>query len=335
MSLQRYGILKGKPADKTMASSANEHFQILMDAGSENHRIAINVKSKLSPPEVLFFMDHDYRHEITDAIANENLSYGYTQLESKPGGIAVDFLRRNMFDVTDMKAIPYNKPGADNDVNEKLNFYVSQAINENNAIVYAWGEKWGPERNKADQYFRFKPGNGIHDIHMNQGNSGKYKRDNGVWQDGALMIHFPSRDQWVAVFIAFQVQSFLTDDITGDPLTGVVPKGLKIPVRIIAAMVNPSGDDVGKEYVILLNKSSKDIDLNGWSIMDKSNERHDVITNKIIPAGDTLKIRLSGEGAQLSNKGGIITLLNSEGLKIDGVSYTSADADVQGELVEL
>ena len=100
-------------------------------------------------------------------------------------------------------------------------------------------------------------------------------------------------------------------------------------------MVNPSGDDAGKEYVILLNKSSKDIDLNGWSIMDKSNERHDVITNKIIPAGDTLKIRLSGEGAQLSNKGGIITLLNSEGLKIDGVSYTSTDADVQGELVEL
>ena len=129
-------------------------------------------------------------------------------LKVNPVVIAVDFLRRNMFDVTDMKAIPYNKPGADNDVNEKLNFYVSQAINENNAIVYAWGEKWGPERNKADQYFRFKPGNGIHDIHMNQGNSGKYKRDNGVWQDGALMIYFPSRDQWVAVFIAFQVQSF-------------------------------------------------------------------------------------------------------------------------------
>lgn len=46
-------------------------------------------------------------------------------------------------------------------------------------------------------------------------------------------------------------------------------------------------------------------------------------------------LELTGKGAQLSNKGGIITLLNKEGLKIDGVTYTQKDASKEGVLVEL
>ncbi len=331
MPLQSYGVLKGKAVNKIMASSSNEHFQILINADGTSYRIAINVKSQVSPPEVLFYMDHDYHHEITDAIKSANLNAGYTHLQSAPGGLAVDFIRRNMFDVQELKPIPYNSPGADNDINEKLDFYVTQAMDEDGAVVYAWGDKWGPE-NAADQYFHFTPGNGIHDIHMNQGNDGSYKKDNGVWQDGALMIYFPSREQWVAIFIAFQVQSFHTDDQTGDPITAP-PVEQETPIRIIAAMVNPEDDDVGKESVILLNKSNQDIDLTGWSIVDK-NVNRDTITAKTIPGADTLKITLTGRGAQLSNKGGTITLLNAEGLKIDGVSYTAGDANLQDELVE-
>jgi hypothetical protein len=33
---------------------------------------------------------------------------------------------------------------------------------------------------------------------------------------------------------------------------------------------------------------------------------------------------------QLSNKGGIITLLDDDGLKVDGVSYTAAQGDQPG-----
>jgi hypothetical protein len=106
------------------------------------------------------------------------------------------------------------------------------------------------------------------------------------------------------------------------------------PVRIIAAMVNPKGDDPRDEYVILLNKNDADIDLTGWQIVDKLNKK-DIINTKIISAGDTIRITLSGAGAQLSNKGGTITLLNNNGLKIDGVSYTKEDASKEGFIVEL
>jgi uncharacterized protein YukJ len=93
-------------------------------------------------------------------------------------------------------------------------------MREEGSVVYALGERWGPEKNKPDQYFRFKPGNGIHDIHMNQGNvEAKYKKFNGVFQDGGLIFQYPG-DKWLAIYIAFQGQSFQTDDKTGNAVDG-------------------------------------------------------------------------------------------------------------------
>ncbi len=70
----------------------------------------------------------------------------------------------------------------------------------------------GPEENTPDSYFHFKPGNGIHDIHMNQGNVEKWKADNGIWQDGGILIHFEKEEEWIGIFLAFQSQSWCTDE---------------------------------------------------------------------------------------------------------------------------
>jgi uncharacterized protein YukJ len=88
-------------------------------------------------------------------------------------------------------------------------------VAQEGSVVYAFGDRWGPEK-KADQYFKFVPGNGIHDIHMNQGNSGKFKRDNGAYQDGCLLFNYPG-GKWLAFFFAFQSQTFETDD-NGNPV---------------------------------------------------------------------------------------------------------------------
>jgi len=171
---------------------------------------------------------------------------------------------------------------------------------------------------------------------MNQGNQpGKYFVDNGIYQDGGLLFYFSSRNRWAAVFTAFQSQSFYTDD-TGNPIAQPDPDQFPnlTAVSIIAAMVNPDGDDAGFEYVILLNKSNQDINLHGWQIVDKLN-RKETITNKIIKAGRTRRITLNGKGAQLSNQGGNITLVNADGIKIDGATYTESDAATQGWLIEV
>jgi len=340
MPIKDYGVLKGKAFDRKRATPQSEHFQILINRGNHPHRIAINTKSSEAPSQVLYNASDDFHHEITDALQNANLSNGFTPIVSEPGGLALDFIRRNLFDVKDMIPLPSNTPGDDDDLNDKLDFFVQQAINDPSAVVYAFGQHWKDNSGKDKYFSEINPSTGIHDIHMNQGNpAGKYFNDNGTYQDGGLIFHFASKNKWAAVFTAFQSQAFHTDDATGHPLNDLPihdedqPEN-STPIRIIAAMINPQGDDPGKEYVILLNKSSKAVNLNGWQIADKQKKK-DILNNLTIPAGDALKIRLTGQGAQLSNKGGNITLLNAQGLKVDGVSFTKEDASHEAELVEL
>ncbi|MEB3179711.1 MAG: DUF2278 family protein [Nostocaceae cyanobacterium] len=326
MPLKNYGVLKCRAIDSKLGAGSTPHYQVLVDDGKLKHRIAINVKSKVSPSELLYFVNENFSHPITKGL-NE-LALGFNTLDSKAGGLALDFIRGNLFDVKEMKPLPYNVPGPDNDLNELIDLYIKRAIESKDAVLYAFGEKWGPENDIPDKYFGFRPGNGIHDIHMNQGNVGQFQKDNGVWQDGGLLIYYPSRNQWVGVFLAFQSQSFHTDDRSGDRLDVEIP-ATTAGVRIIAALVNPLGDDVGKETVTLMNTSPQKVDLKGWMLADKFKQKHS-LDGIQIEAGEVVKVQLGKKDIVLPNAGGIITLLDNNGLKIHGVSYTKDDVQKQG-----
>lgn len=212
--LRRYGVLKGAAvASVAKADEDSPHFQIRVRSGGQDYRIAVNVKSQEAPSELLYIANEDFRHPITEGLAD--LPEAFTEVESRPGGVALDFIRGNLFARTDMRPLPPNLPGPDNDLSERLDHYVGRAVRDQQAVLYALGERWGPEATKRDKIFSFLPGNGIHDIHMNQGNVARFVRDDGVWQDGGLLFHFPGQDQWVAVFLAFQSQAWHTDDVTG------------------------------------------------------------------------------------------------------------------------
>lgn len=325
MPLKRYGVLKGRAiAAKLEEDQSSPHYQVHIQSGSIPYRIAVNVKSQLSPSELLFLVDDDFRHPITANLSS--LEDEFTLLSSKPGGQAVDFIRGNLFHRSDMRLLPPNLPGPDNDLSDRIEHYVKRAMQEPDARVYAFGERWGPEGGKADKIFGFRPGNGIHDIHMNQGNVAGFAADDGVWQDGALMFHFPFTRQWVAVFLAFQSQSWQTDDQTGHAIPDV-PTEVDRVVRIVGALVNPIGLTPEQETVTLLNTSPESIDLTGWKIADRL--RKTCLLSGLLAPGATLMIPLTRE-VQLGNKGGMITLLNAKGLKVDGVSYTEKQAQKEG-----
>jgi len=339
MPIKDYGVVQGKVFDRVLASKNNEHYHILLNRGNNPHRVAINTQSATPPSQVLFYSNLDFQHPITDLIGQQGLALGYTPLPSQPGGIALDFIRGNLFDTTAMVPLPATAAGPNNDLNDQLDLTVQQAISDSDAILYAFGQHW-LDASGADKYFpEINPSTGIHDIHMNQGNpTGSFFGDNGVYQDGGLLFHFPSRNRWAAIFTAFQSQSFHTDDHTGNPLTAAGPTGpdqpqSTTPVRIAAALVNPKGGDPGKEYVLLLNTGAAPVPLSGWTIAD-FHKNKDSIGKHTLQPGDTLRVNLTGYGAQLSNKGGIITLLNAQGLKIDGVTYTKDDASQEGVLVD-
>ena len=215
MALDRYGVLKGTVTGHKRDAD-DDHYQILVSAGNTVHRIAVNVKSSApkAPSTLLFIALTKLPDPFVAGL--RALKPGYAKLPSKPGGLALDYVRNKWFKPTSMVQVPPDAPGADNDLKDKLESAVVKAVAQAGSLIYAFGQKWGPEPGKKDQYFKFVPGNGIHDIHMNQGNSGKYKKDNGVYQDGGLVFQYPN-GKWQAFFFAFQSQSFKTD-AGGNPI---------------------------------------------------------------------------------------------------------------------
>ncbi len=341
MPVPNYGALVGTIIDKLDSPAAvkknpgsSPHYQVLVEANNVKYRIAVNVKSDQQPSDLQFLLKDNYSHPVLNLL--KKLPVGFSPLPPQPDTAALDFIRSNLFNLKDMQIVPSLLDGNNNDLNDIFNLHVLKAINTTGSLVYALGARWGPENNKKDAYFDFEPGNGIHDIHMNQGNSGSHKSDNGIYQDGALFLFFPNEQRWVAMFLKFQSQADHTDDTTGDPIE-VSPGNPTLPeeettVKIFAAMVNPKADDPGKEFVYLVNTADTDIDLTGWMIADKLKKK-EIIENTLLEASGVTRINLSGQNAQLSNNGGIITLLNKDGIKVDGVSYTKNDAAIQGRLV--
>lgn len=342
MSLSKgYGVLKCRAiAGKKEFNDNSPHYQVHVSDGRFDYRLAINVKSIQKPYDLLYFIDNNFKHYITDKL--EQLDFGFTRIQDKNGGIALDYIRGNLFNIKKMRPLPYDLPGGNNDLNELIDVYIQRAI-ASKASIYAFGEPWGiePPENQPDKIFGFQPNRGVHNIHMNQGSRGKFAQDNGVYQDGGLLIHYPSTapfsDIWVAAFFAFQSQSFHTDDRTGNPIdkrVGFEPPQvgvpvMKAPVRIIAALINPFGDDTAqKESVTLINSSPENIDLTNWKIVNQLQQKYRLERLKLEPGG-VVKVTFNKD-FQLSNQGGTISLLNSENIKVDGVSYTKEDIKQQG-----
>lgn len=335
MPLKKYGVLKGIAVDRRFATKSNAHYQVKLVDEDDEWRIAVNVQSA-DKSEVEYLIIPDFEHPITKLL--ETYPLGFTELPKMQDGL--DYIRSNMFNPANFLPLPMNVSGPDNDLNDKLDHYIQQAMNNEGSFIYAFGEPWGPEKAR-DSIFGFKPGRGIHDIHMNQGNSGAFQRDNGVWQDGGLIFYFPQEiNPWVAIFLKFQTQTWHTNETTGNPLTGKdknknnnnntkkkrltkksipteeEPHGL---IRIVAALVNDGTTQQKNESVTIINTSDQKIDLTGWQLLDTKERIMNL--SGTIEAGDTKRIFIR-PCLELPNKGGLITLLNTDGLKVDGVNYT-------------
>lgn len=345
MALSGYGVLKGRPIDRRLGTGQNPHYQVRIADDTTDYRIAINVKSELAPSEVEYVIDAHFEHPILAQLLE--FEHGWTPLAAEPGSGALDFIRGNLFDPRDMVPLALSVAGPDNDLNEKIDQHVQRAMGDENAVMYSFGQRWGPEAHKKDKIFGFEPGNGVHDIHMNQSNVGRFTVDDGVYQDGGILLHFPDQQQWVAIFLKFQSQGWHTDDATGHTLQGDVggapgdntqpprpfdPGTVPSPeqpdgaVRIVSALVN-AFQSPEVETVTLLNVTLAPVDLSGWNLLDR--DKHAMALSGIIGPGDTLRVTVAPP-VVLPNKGGIISILNQDGLRVDGVSYTAAQANFPG-----
>jgi uncharacterized protein YukJ len=218
-------VVTGRILDRRAETSGRSpHYQILVQSGAERFRIAVNTRSGSShgrEAHLLYFANDDFRHEIVDHLAR--IEDGVRDLAARPGGLAIDYVRGGMVERGQMRLLPDTRPGPRNDLVDEIDYRIDRAMADPRARLHAFGTRWGPEPRQPDQLFGFRPGNGIHDVHMNQGSRDEHRNDNAIWRDGALIFHEPRRDRWCALFLAFQTQAWQTD-AHGDPLPPLRPR---------------------------------------------------------------------------------------------------------------
>lgn len=124
---------------------------------------------------------------------------------------------------------------------------------------------------------------------------------------------------------------------TPNPGPGPVPRPGLIPVRLIAALVNPLGDDAGQETVTLLNVSAATINLAGWQIRDRqlqsANEPGLALVG-MLGAGEAMRVPLRAP-VLLGNQGDDIVLVDPAGAVAQTATYTRGQGSRQGVTVLL
>lgn len=346
MPIENYGVLKGRITGcRAERDDYAPHYHIRVRSAGVDVRVSINVQSHdQRRPDLLHCIDDDFRHPLTQRLAA--LDDGWHPGVPGPDGLSVDYVRGGMVTREQMRALAHDVPGADNDLNDRLDALIRRACDDPEVEVYAFGSAWGPERFERDDVFRFLPGRGVHDVHMNQGTSrhDRHAHDNGTWQDGAVFLHLRRERRWVAIFLAFQTQRWQTDEhgYPGSETPARPDAGFPAPrtgrrrvkaregVRILTAEVNPAGDDRGLETVTLHNTAAAPVRLDGWQLDNGENARL-ALTGELAPDA-RLVVPLPPEVA-LGNRGGTILLLDASGREVDRVTYTRGQAREQGRTV--
>ena len=185
------------------------HFSLMVDG--DRWDVAVNVGTNDADDQLKYKLVFDFQHPIVQSLkAADAGSHDLTGQSALP---ALDFMRSDLLKSTGAWRDSDIMDGSDRpDPTASVKRLVERARSEN-LDVYLFGRF-------------YTEGDGIHDIHMNQGSTGGFihrpgndsNDHNDVWQDGALLVD-PGQDQWIAFFSAFDQQHVPTDDL-GNPLPG-------------------------------------------------------------------------------------------------------------------
>lgn len=228
MTIAHYGVWACTPTDYTAQTEKQDpkspHIYLhFTDDSSSGKKLeaAINVKSTDKDTRLVFWLNRNFSHPITEQLSKLNQGFHLAQESSSIQNISthnshnshhhhnshhrhnrrqtstlqgLDFIRiKNLVDIKAGEVLPHDIPGPNNDILDDLDPILTDAINQK-ATAYIFGSSYGT---------------GIHDIHMNQGSLPSYS--NGIYEDGALLFEFQD-GHWEAVFLAFASQRIPTND---------------------------------------------------------------------------------------------------------------------------
>jgi uncharacterized protein YukJ len=187
---------------------------VLPDGSTAQWDSAINVGTNDSDDLLSYKLIFDFQHAIMSQL--QSAQSGFLDLTGTNGLPALDFLRSDVLTGTG----PW-RPSDPMDGSVEVEPVASllrllRTARSHNSDVWVFGRK-------------YTTGDGIHDVHMNQGSGGKFINDgsdnhndhNDVWQDGGVIVDV-GQPAFAAYFTAF-TQQFVPTDNLGNPTSGGHP----------------------------------------------------------------------------------------------------------------
>ncbi|GKT51095.1 uncharacterized protein ColSpa_11276 [Colletotrichum spaethianum] len=156
---------------------------------------------------VVYWINRNFTHPLADdGFDLVNLKPGFHNISLNVSDFlkappSLDLFRDKLVEVEAAQLASYDDP--DLAITDVIVSFFEPAV-ENLADVWVWGQ-------------RSENGNGLglHHTHMNQGGLGRLSAENGIRQDGGLIVKY--YDHWEALFLAFPQQAVATDQM-GQPL---------------------------------------------------------------------------------------------------------------------
>jgi len=338
-----YQCLRGKVHAHASAQPAtNPHLWVILEAEGRLWFATINVRSdKDAPGEPIgksylyYAIDHDFSHPmVASALARPA---GLSPVERSYAGGAVDFQRGNLFDPTAMRILPPEGPGEDGLVHQLSAMLEVAKSQDCDVIVY--GNAFAKDNpHQTDAAFGMTPDTpfGLDNIHMAQGDPRELNmrlHENGVWHDGAAFIWDARARRMSAIFLAFQSQAWHTND-QGDLLYGAT--GCEAPrydfsgggfaplppPKRAAEITSAHRAPDGASAVVIANMTGEALDLTGWRLIVDAEKPYPLGISQLA-AGQPSSLALPP--AALCDAGGLLTLVNASGLRVDGVAYLGGD----------
>ena len=195
--MEKYVMFRGKVIDKWYDFDKRAHYHIVAtDNNGKKYDLAVNIGSIYAKK---------------NEIISSNLKVYYTKNYNSQKDIIQEMLLQKVgvteckenliLDYIKMKLFPHNKMIQMKGFDEKNIFlteiiekYVMKAINNDDYEVFAFGRLYAN-------------GKGLHDIHMNQGSTDKFKKHDAPYSDGGLFFRNKQNNKISVIFIAFISQS--------------------------------------------------------------------------------------------------------------------------------
>ena len=195
--MEKYVMFRGKVIDKWYDFDKRAHYHIVAtDNNGKKYDLAVNIGSIYAKKneiissnlKVYYAKNYNFQKEIIQEMLLQKV--GITECKEN---LRLDYIK--------MKLFPHNKMIQMKGFDEKNIFlteiiekYVMKAINNDDYEVFAFGRLYAN-------------GKGLHDIHMNQGSTGKFKKHDAPYSDGGLFFRNKQNNKIAVIFIAFVSQN--------------------------------------------------------------------------------------------------------------------------------